>query len=110
MSMSIPEANRLGGCHVRVARRDRLLVFSLHHNDEKDSAFVPATEQSSIRSPSDTGSQAWSERAWLFASTHIHGSVGENSQPVIRLNCIRDHVITLQRVHNDDGDRPAAGS
>jgi hypothetical protein len=30
--------------------------------------------------------------------------------PVIRLNCIRDHVITLQRVHNGDGDRPAAGS
>src|SRR6266852_2196480 len=41
--MSIP-ANRLGGCHTRVARRDRLLVFSLHHDNEEDSAFVPAAE------------------------------------------------------------------
>ena len=24
--------------------RDRLLVFSLHHHDEEDSAFVPAAE------------------------------------------------------------------
>jgi hypothetical protein len=42
--MSILEANKLGRCHTRVARRDRLLVFSLHHNDEEDSAFVPAAE------------------------------------------------------------------
>src|SRR5713101_5170194 len=42
--MSILEANRLGGCYTRVARCDRLLLFSLHHNDEEDSAFVPAAE------------------------------------------------------------------
>jgi len=42
--MSIPEANTLGGCHTRVARGDRLLVFSLHHHDEEDSAFVPAAQ------------------------------------------------------------------
>jgi len=42
--MSIPEANRLGGGHTRVARRDRLLVFSLQHNDEEDAAFVPAAK------------------------------------------------------------------
>jgi hypothetical protein len=35
--MSIPEANRLRG-------GDRLLVFSLHHNDEEDAAFVSAAE------------------------------------------------------------------
>ncbi len=28
----------------RIARRDRLLVFSFHHHDEEDSAFVPAAE------------------------------------------------------------------
>jgi hypothetical protein len=28
---------------------------------------------------------------------------------VIRQNCIRGHVITLQRVHNGDEDRRAAG-
>src|SRR5437879_2984076 len=32
------------GRHTRVARRDRLLVFSLHHHDEENSAFVPAAE------------------------------------------------------------------
>lgn len=42
--MSILEANKLGRCHTRVARRDRLLGFSLHHHDEEDSAFVPAAE------------------------------------------------------------------
>jgi hypothetical protein len=31
------------------------------------------------------------------------------SHPVIRQNCVRGHVITLQRVHNGDEDRRAAG-
>jgi len=29
--------------------------------------------------------------------------------PVIRQNCVRGHVITLQRGHNGDEDRRAAG-
>ena len=35
-----PEAKRPFVRHTR----DRLLVFSLHHHDEKDSAFVPAAD------------------------------------------------------------------
>jgi hypothetical protein len=31
------------------------------------------------------------------------------AHPVTSQNCVRSHVITLQRVHNGDGDRPAAG-
>jgi len=30
--------------HTRVARRDGLLVFSLHHHDEEHAAFVPAAD------------------------------------------------------------------
>jgi len=30
--------------HTRVARRDGLLCFSLHHHDEEDAAFVPAAD------------------------------------------------------------------
>jgi hypothetical protein len=39
-----PEAKTPCGRHTCVARHDRLLVFSLHHHDEEDAAFVPAAE------------------------------------------------------------------
>jgi len=35
--------------------------------------------------------------------------LGTLLHPVIRQNCVRDHVITLQRVRNGDEDRRAAG-
>ena len=38
--MSIPDSNGA----TRVARGDKLLVFSLHYNDEEGAAFVSAAE------------------------------------------------------------------
>ena len=49
-----------------------------------------------------------SRRRVIEFTSHRYNTT--DKKPVIRLNCIRDHVITLQRVHNGDGDRPAAGS
>ena len=43
-AMSISGSQETLERHTRVTSRDRLLVFSLHHNDEEDSAFVPAAE------------------------------------------------------------------
>ena len=43
-AMAIPEANRIGGCHKRVAKRGGLFLLPFNHHDEEDSAFVPATE------------------------------------------------------------------
>jgi DNA modification methylase len=34
----------------------------------------------------------------------------ESSKPVLRQKWVRQHVITLQRVHNDDADRRVVGS
>jgi hypothetical protein len=38
------KAMSISGSHTRLARLHRLLVFSLHHHDEEDSAFVPTAK------------------------------------------------------------------
>src|SRR5260370_41430879 len=89
--MSIPEAKRPCGRYMRVARRGRLLVFSLHHHDEEDSAFVPATEPADspiIDTIAQRDRLAKPKEICLnvhgYSSTHIHCSVGENSQTALR--------------------------
>ena len=77
-------------------------MFSLDHNDEEHSAFVPAAEPADLpiidtiaqRPPARKTEGTWFERAWLLASTHIHGSVIKDSQAAF---CESSKIALLHR-------------